>query len=156
MFPENISPEILDKVDDYRLHLIIPTEIKDFSLFQTDFGKAMKYIAASESPQKIQELRNDIDFMNVGVDTVHLINECTNSNIVTPKGAKVVNMCKGIEELKKQQRIEGRAEGLAEGRLEGMLETLTSLVQKGLISIEDAAQQADMSVEEFELKLSNK
>lgn len=123
MFPENISPEILKEVDDYRLHLIIPTEIKDFSVFQTEFGKAMKYIAASEDPEKIQSLYTDNAFQNVSVETVQLINQCTNSNFIIPKGVKDINMCKGIEEFKKQQRIEGRVEG----RLEGVIETLTAL-----------------------------
>ena len=45
MFSADIDEEVLSKVDDYHLHLIIPAEIKDFSKFKTELGKAMKYIA---------------------------------------------------------------------------------------------------------------
>ncbi len=42
--------------------------------------------------------------------------------------------------------------GKAEGRAEGVLTTLTELVQKGLLDIKDAAEQAGMTVEEFKRK----
>lgn len=51
-----------------------------------------------------------------------------------------------------EQREEGKAEGRAEGRTEGILTTLVTLVQKGLITITDAANTANMTVSEFELK----
>ena len=46
-------------------------------------------------------------------------------------------------------RAEGRVEGRAEGRAEGRLETLRSLVIDGDISLEKAADKADMSIEDF-------
>ena len=54
----------------------------------------------------------------------------------------------GIEE----GREEGRAEGIEKGRAEGIFETLTDLVKEGILSIGIAAQKANMSVSEFELK----
>ena len=64
-----------------------------------------------------------------------------------------------LEQYKKERsegRAEGRAEGLAEGltkgREEGILETLVSLVQKDLLSVQDAAVQAGITVEEFQKK----
>ena len=45
-----------------------------------------------------------------------------------------------------------REEGRAEGRAEGIYDTLTDLVKKGILSISLAAQQANLSVSEFELK----
>ena len=49
----------------------------------------------------------------------------------------------------KKEREEGRAEGRAEGREEGIFETLASLVQKKLLALKDAAEQAGISEEEF-------
>ena len=43
----------------------------------------------------------------------------------------------------------GKIEGGAEGRAEGHLETLRSLVMDGDISLEKAADKANLSVEEF-------
>lgn len=50
-------------------------------------------------------------------------------------------MCKGWEEYGQEMREEG------------VLITLEGLVQKGLITLQDAAAQAGMSTEEFEQKL---
>lgn len=145
MFPEDINDEILNEVDDYKLHLIVPTEIKDFSLFKTELGTAMKFIAASESPEKIEALSKDAAFEKVSAETVHLINECTGSEIVIPEGEEVINMCKGLEGYGKKEREEGRAEGI--------LITLVELVQKGLLAVKDAAAQAGMTPEEFQQKM---
>ena len=141
MFPEDISEEILNEVDDYKLHLILPAEIEDFSLFKTEFGVVMKYIAASEDLEKIEALSKDAAFESVSVQTVHFINECTGSDLVVPKGEEVVNMCKGLEGYGEKKRAEG------------VLETLVELVQKGLLTVKDAAEQAGMTQEEFQQKI---
>lgn len=97
MFPDGIGEEILKEVDDYRLHLIVPSEIKDYSLFHTELGKVMKFIAVSDDPAEIEKLRNDSDFEAVKAESVNLINECTGAKIPTPEGEEVINVCKGIE-----------------------------------------------------------
>ena len=50
-------------------------------------------------------------------------------------------------------REEGRAEGRVEGRAEGIIDTLISLVQKGLLSIKDAAAQLGISEVAFQQKM---
>lgn len=63
--------------------------------------------------------------------------------------AEVKRMCiteYNEERVFAQQRDEGRAEG----RKEGALEMLISLVKKGLISFTQAAEEAHMTIEEFE------
>ena len=49
-------------------------------------------------------------------------------------------------------RREGKEEGRAEGRVEGMLVTLAGLVKDGLLTVETAAQKANMSVSDFRSK----
>ena len=51
---------------------------------------------------------------------------------------------------REQYEIARRAEDRAEGRVEGMLKTLVGLVKKGVITIVQAADEASMSVSEFE------
>ena len=82
-------------------------------------------------------------------------------------------MCTAIDEMRKESRNKGRIEGRIEGRregkieghregkiegrregkIEGSLETLVHLVQKGLISLYDAASEADLTPDEFSLKM---
>ena len=69
-------------------------------------------------------------------------------------------MCKALEQMMYDARTEGkaegeakgRAEGEAKGRAEGILSTLSDLVKNGIITLEQAANQAKMSVNEFESK----
>ena len=51
-------------------------------------------------------------------------------------------MCQAIEEM--------RAESRAEGRVEGILKTLVSLFKKGTLTLAQAAEEAQMSPEEFQ------
>ena len=53
------------------------------------------------------------------------------------------------EEGRVEGRIEGRIEGREEGREEGQIMTLVGLARKKYITIEQAAEEAGMSVEEF-------
>jgi len=48
------------------------------------------------------------------------------------------------------REMEIREEGRAEGRTEGVLVMLVNLVKQGLLSPENAAKQANMTVAEFE------
>ena len=54
-------------------------------------------------------------------------------------------MCKAIDRMIQ----DGRAEGRAEGKTEGALEMLAKLVENGILSLAQAAEQANMSVTEF-------
>ena len=58
----------------------------------------------------------------------------------------------GIAEGRAEGRAEGIAEGEAKGKAEGMLNTLEKLVKKGIITISQAAEQANMPEEEFKEK----
>lgn len=46
------------------------------------------------------------------------------------------------------------AEGFAEGYAEGTIKILASLVQKELLTVKDAAEQAGMTVSDFQEKLT--
>ena len=55
----------------------------------------------------------------------------------------------GIEKGRLEGIEKGRIEGIKKGKLEGAITTLASLVKDGILSIEDAAKRANMSVEVF-------
>ena len=77
-------------------------------------------------------------------------------------GSEVVNMlfeeydAEKALEIKEQEGYEkGKAEGEADGEKKGTLRTLLGLVKKGLLTITQAAEQANMTVEDFELQSAN-
>ena len=65
------------------------------------------------------------------------------------KGKENVNMCEVLDRVEARGVEKGRIEGRREGKLEGAVTTLASLVKDGILSIEDAAKRANMSVEVF-------
>lgn len=145
MFIENISEEILNEVDDYKLHLIVPKEIKDFSVFESDFGKAMEFIACCEDPEAIKKLTTDKSFEKVCADTVYLINACTGSDIGISKGEEVVDMCRGIELLKEEVRAEEKM-----NNAKFIVESIDNLIANLGLSLESACNVIGSSVQRYE------
>lgn len=64
-----------------------------------------------------------------------------------------IDMCVAIDEMRKESRDEGMIEGHREGKIEGTLETLAHLVRKGRLSLYDAAMEANLTLDEFRLKM---
>ena len=70
-------------------------------------------------------------------------------------------MCVAIDEMRKESRDEGmieghregKIEGHREGKIEGTLETLVHLVRKGRLSLYAAAMEANLTLDEFRLKM---
>ena len=61
---------------------------------------------------------------------------------------------KWIKEGRREGKKEGRREGIKEGRKEGVINTLLMLVKDGIISVEDAAKRANISVSTFQKYLN--
>ena len=61
-----------------------------------------------------------------------------------------------LEKSKSKWIKEGRKEGRREGREEGVIDTLLILVKDGIISVEDAARRANLSVSKFQKHLDEK
>ena len=85
-----------------------------------------------------------------------MINIVTGSELHYNTEEERVDMCKAIEDMRSDALTEGVIRGLEEGKIkgreEGMVSTLAALVKDGIISIDDAAKRAGMTVSEFESK----
>ena len=142
------NQELLRFVPDYRINLISPADIadKDFSKFHTELSLVLKYIKYSKDKRKLREMvQEDSAFTTVSRRTADMIRIVTESNhLHYNDGEERVDMCEAIEGI--------RNDALAEGREEGILSTLGDLVKKGLLTLPQAAEQANMSVSEFESK----
>ena len=51
-----LDEELKPWIPDYRINLLAPQEIEDFSVFRTEVGQLLQFIRASESEQEVQEL----------------------------------------------------------------------------------------------------
>ena len=148
---------LLRFVQDYRIHLISPGRIADeeFLKFKTDLGKVLQYIKYSKDKEKLYELTHRGErFRNVDVDSANLINVVTGSELEFEVEEGQVNMCKAIDEMRKESRNEGRQEGILKGRQAGILEILSGLVKEGVLTLTDAARRVGLSPDEFQTKIS--
>lgn len=132
MFEEE-TEEILQYISDYKVNLIIPKEIDDFSKFKTDFGKAMKYISIADDKELYNQIINEDLYKEINVETARLLNECIGMKIHIVEGEKQVKVCKAVQDI----------------MLESKLEMLFELVADHLLNIPDAASKACMTEEKF-------
>ncbi len=145
------NDNILRFVDNYHLHLIVPAEIddEDFTKFHTELSLALKYVKYSNNKKRLREIvSEDASYKSVSKKTADMVNIVTSSMMCFNSGEERVDMCKAIEGIRNDARLEGIEEGIKEG----VLKTLISLVKDGVLTITDAAKRADMTVSEFEKK----
>ena len=137
---------LLPFIPDYKLNLITPADIDDtdFTKFHTELSPVLKYLKYSRSKDKLNEVvHTDPIYRRLDRESAEIINIVTGSNLSIEQGKESIDMCQAIEEM--------RAESEAKGRVEGILKTLVSLFKKGILTLAQAAEEAQMSPEEFQI-----
>ena len=137
---------LLPFIPDYKLNLITPADIDDtdFTKFHTELSPVLKYLKYSRSKDKLNEIvHTDPIYRRLDRESAEVINIVTGSNLSIEQGKESIDMCQAIEEM--------RAESEAKGRVEGILKTLVSLFKKGILTLAQAAEEAQMSPEEFQI-----
>ena len=139
----DVDEELLPFIPDYRINLLAPREITDFTGFRTSIRQLFEVLQNAYDKEKMQEvLQNDEKFSNVDRETVEAINLFAGTNIDIDEKEEVIDMCKAWEE----QKNEGREEGREEGRIRQAKITALKLQKKGH-SIEDIAECLDFDEE---------
>ena len=111
--------------------------------------EAMKeyYLEHKERFRELDEISIDTMGVLIGKKSLKLF----------PQEGGGLDLCKAFEDEREEGRIEGKEEGKAEGerigREKGAFAMLCSLVKKGLLKIEDAAKQVNMSEEMFSKRM---
>ena len=104
---------IKDRIYDYKLHLISPYEInnEDFSKLKSEMRLVLKCIKYSKDSMKLNNIiKNDGNFNMVSNKAAELIDEVVETEFAKNAEGGYVNMCKAIEDMKKEARLEGMAE----------------------------------------------
>ena len=150
MMPK-MDERILPFINDYRINLLNPLEITDFSKFETGLRPLFELLKNVSDEEKLNDLiTNDDIFTRVDVETVAAINLFVGTDIKYDEKEEVVNMCKAWDDHKKLGIQEGMQRGMQQGRL---FEIYLS-VQEGDYSAKRGAEKAEMSLDEFEKAMS--
>ena len=147
----DVDEELLPFIPDYRINLLAPREITDFTGFRTSIRQLFEVLKNAYDKEKMQEvLQNDEKFSRVDRETVEAINLFAGTDIDIDEKEEVIDMCKAWEEQKNEGRELGREEGRELGREEGRIRQakITALkLQKKGHSIEDIAECGDFDEE---------
>ena len=111
---EDVSEEVLQYVSDYKVNLIVPKEIEDFSKFRTELGIALKYISIADQKEVFKELTKKEEYQDVNAETAILLREVAGVNLSVEQGEEKVNMCKALQDRTDEATEKGHTAGRAE------------------------------------------
>ena len=136
---------LLHFVQDYQLHLIDPAKLsaEDLGRFSSSLREVIGYIKYSKDKERLSEFLTDNPRMLLEANAARVIKAVTNTPLEIPEGAEVIDVCKAVEEM------------MNESEERGELRMLVKQVRKGRITIEQAAEDANMTVEQFETVMEN-
>ena len=140
----DVDEELMPFIPDYRINLLAPREITDFTGFRTSIRQLFEVLKNAYDKEKMQEvLQNDEKFSKVDRETVEAINLFAGTDIDIDGKEEVIDMCKAWEDQKNEGRELGREEGREEGRELGERQKIISQIVKKLQKDKSVAEIAD-------------
>ena len=135
---EEIDEELLPFISDYKINLLEPKSITDFTKFRTQLKQLFEVLQNASDKNRLQAvLQEDEQFKNMDRETVEAINLFAGMNIQTDSEEEVIDMCKAWEEQKE------------EGRKTEVFDS----VQCGDYGIARGAQKLNLSIDEFKKQM---
>ena len=99
---EDIDEELLPFISDYKINLLEPKSIMDFTKFRTQLKQLFEVLQNASDKNRLQAvLQEDEQFKNMDRETVEAINLFAGMNIQTDGKEEVIDMCKGKNREKK-------------------------------------------------------
>jgi hypothetical protein len=99
---QNTNDRLLSFVQDYKINLIAPTQIRDdeFDLFHSSLKEVLLFIKYAKDKKRVRELvENNEAYHHMSQDAVKVINVCTGANLQIREEEKTINMCQAINDL---------------------------------------------------------
>ena len=113
-------PESLQKmVADYKINIVDIRRLEDTSVFKTDVRQVFEFIRCSEDKTKLVQLvESDAYYQSMDDEAFRIVTKYANAKELVSKeeykGEGGHNMCKAIQDLMEDSRLEGREEGRKE------------------------------------------
>lgn len=109
------DPAVLKYVQDYKIHVIAPADMTEDELrkFQSSMREVLNFIKYSKDKRKLaQIMQADAErFKHMERKAVQLLNLVTGAEMEMDEEEEVVNMCKAIQDMRKEEREIGQQEG---------------------------------------------
>lgn len=127
-----------------------PANINDISVFKTDLQMLIGVLKCNKDKEKLKNyvLGHSEYFSNVDYDTANVYEEFLKiGNLTTKKYIKKEgsDVCTAIRDMYDS--------AVKEGQKEGQVLSVVNLITKGKLSLQDGAEELNISVEELKAKL---
>lgn len=141
------NEKLMHYVQDYQIHLIDPAKLteEDLKKFTSSLREVIKYIKYSKDKEKLSRILKDNSRMLIDREAVLVIKTITNTAIEISEKEEKIDMCKAIDDMLSEREAKGEIRGIEIGEFR----MLVKQVKKGRLTIEEAAEDAAMSVEKF-------
>ncbi len=139
--------DVLKYVPDYKINLIVPGEIEDFTGFETDVGCTLDCIKHSGGKEELMDFfeKNKELFSDIDEEAADVIAECVGIKISDDdRNGGRVNMSKGAQELWE----DGVEHGREEGQRETSITIALALLKEGMKDV-DVARITSLPVEDI-------
>lgn len=159
----NALPEKLQALaGDYQVHLIQMRAIAedDLQKMDSDLKYVLGIMKRTASPMHYKRyIRENLEyFSRIPKSAVDVINACTHIKNIQKylkytfheeSGEEVADMCKALDIIERDAVKRGVKQGMEQGKRIGTLATLFSLVNDGLLKLDEAARRAKLSEAAF-------
>ena len=159
MFGE-MDENLLKYIPDYHINLVAPNLIEDFDKFKTELGQTLEFIKFSNDKERFKEMLSNLKNKNLTNETVATINLFTGSDIKLNEEGEVTDVCRAIEEIKKEAAEEAVAgmciaieeikKEAAERLAKNVADSVEKLMKNVSLSVEDACKALEYSIEDYE------
>ena len=124
---------------------------KYFSKLHTELSQVLRYIKYSSDKKKLKEIVNKDDvYSNISRRAANMINIVTGSKLVIDNGKEKVDMCKAIQEMREDARLEGENMGIIKGARDANTETAKKVLALGKLSFDEIAAIYNLTPEEVQ------
>ncbi|WP_050992830.1 Rpn family recombination-promoting nuclease/putative transposase [Selenomonas ruminantium] len=130
MYPDDMNPKIVNYAADYKVNLVSPATMTDAQLdiFRSDLKEVLKFIKHSDNKEALMDLVNrNHNYQKLDKLAAQTISVCTNVDFKVPEGEELVDVCKAIEDIKKDALDEERRN------------TAVRMIKAGKLSLEEIA-----------------
>lgn len=134
------DPRLDQFIADYKINLLSPSELSDEALekFHTELGLVLKYLKFSKDKKKLDEaVHGDDAYKSLTRETFDLINTVTGSTLDPTETEGGVDMCKALEDMRKDAVVDVAMNLIAGGKL--TLEEIAGACKLPLEKIQELA-----------------
>ena len=147
-----ISDEsVLQHVSDYKLNLIAPCEISDFSKFNTSLGPVLQLLRVANDEDAMGNLiTTNLAFRELENEAVETINVFAGLNIQPDEEKEVTDMCKAWDDHYRSGVQNGIQQGIQQGEHAKRIEAIENMISLGLAKEKILTKYSEEEYEEAE------